>query len=96
VVKLHHSPCLLFPITELMISSLGWPEPYIHTVRLGIFGREITIHTVVNGVYVRFWPTLLVVSMHIHTLVLHNGRIFGDFSAKTTVYAPYLYGYGQP
>jgi len=24
----------------------------------GIFGREITIHTVVYGVCVRFWPTL--------------------------------------
>ena len=23
------------------------------------FGREITIHTVIYGVYVRFWPTLL-------------------------------------
>jgi len=24
----------------------------------GIFGREITIHTVIYGVYIRFWPTL--------------------------------------
>ena len=23
----------------------------------GIFGREITIHTVLYGVYIRFWPT---------------------------------------
>ena len=25
---------------------------------LGIFGREITIHTVIYGVYIRIWPTL--------------------------------------
>ena len=24
----------------------------------GIFGREITIYTVIYGVYIRFWPTL--------------------------------------
>ena len=28
----------------------------------GIFGRETTIHTVIYGVYVRFWPTLLIYS----------------------------------
>jgi len=26
----------------------------------GIFGREITEYTVIHGVYIRFWPTLLV------------------------------------
>jgi hypothetical protein len=26
----------------------------------GIFGREITIHTVICGVYIRFWPTLYI------------------------------------
>jgi hypothetical protein len=26
----------------------------------GIFSREITIHTVIYGVYIRFWPTLLI------------------------------------
>ena len=25
-----------------------------------IFGREITIHTVIYGVYIRFWPTLCI------------------------------------
>ena len=24
----------------------------------GIFGRKITIYTVIYGVYIRFWPTL--------------------------------------
>ena len=27
-------------------------------VRYGIFGREITIHTVIYSVYIGFWPTL--------------------------------------
>ena len=26
----------------------------------GVFGREITIHTVIYGVYIQFWPTLAV------------------------------------
>jgi hypothetical protein len=30
---------------------------YIRCV-YGIFGREFTIHTVIYGVYIRFWPTL--------------------------------------
>jgi hypothetical protein len=30
---------------------------YIRCV-YGIFGREITIYTVIYGVYIRFWPTL--------------------------------------
>jgi len=30
---------------------------YIRCV-YGIFGREITIYTVIFGVYIRFWPTL--------------------------------------
>jgi len=24
-----------------------------------IFGREITVHTVIYGVYIQFWPTLV-------------------------------------
>ena len=37
------------------------PEPYIYRYircTYGNFGREITIHTVIYGVYIRFWPTL--------------------------------------
>ena len=26
----------------------------------GIFGREITKYTVIYGVYIRFWPTLII------------------------------------
>jgi hypothetical protein len=39
----------------------GRPKPYIHRyIRFicGIFGREITIHTVIYVVHIRFWPTL--------------------------------------
>jgi hypothetical protein len=33
---------------------------HIYTVYIyGIFGREITKYTVIYGVYMRFWPTLL-------------------------------------
>jgi len=32
---------------------------YIRCV-YGVFGREITIYTVIYGVYIRFWPTLLI------------------------------------
>jgi hypothetical protein len=38
----------------------GGPEPYIYTVircTYGIFGREITLHTVMYSAYIRFWPT---------------------------------------
>jgi hypothetical protein len=37
-------------------------QNHIYTVYIrciyGIFGREITIHTVIYGAYIRFWPTL--------------------------------------
>jgi hypothetical protein len=36
----------------------GRPEPYIQRLH-GIFGRESTKHTVIYGVYMRSWPTLL-------------------------------------
>ena len=41
----------------------GWPEPYIYRYircTYGIFNREITIHTVIYGANVRFWPTLII------------------------------------
>ena len=41
---------------------VGWARTvYINTYircTYGIFSREITIHTVVYGVYIQFWPTL--------------------------------------
>ena len=39
---------------------LGWPEPYIYRYircTYGIFSREITMHTVIYGADIRFWPT---------------------------------------
>jgi len=41
--------------------TYGWPKPYINIyIRClyGMISREITIHTVRNGVHIRFWPTL--------------------------------------
>ena len=32
-------------------------HPWYKRCTYGIFGREITIHTVIHGVYIRFWPT---------------------------------------
>ena len=52
--------------TELVsyfVYILGWPEPYIYTYircTYGIFSREITVHTVIYGAYIRFWPTLFI------------------------------------
>jgi hypothetical protein len=52
------------------VCGWGWPEPYIFRyVRCiyGVFGREITIHTVIYRVYIRLWPTLYMV---LHKLLL--------------------------
>ena len=38
----------------------------------GIFGREITKYTVIYGVYIRFWPTL--VKLHCHVLNVRSKR----------------------
>jgi hypothetical protein len=42
--------------------------PYTRCI-YGIFGRGITRHTVVYGVYIRFWPTLI---MHTHHKYTHT------------------------
>jgi hypothetical protein len=52
-------------VPALLSCVLSWPKPYIHTyIRCiyGIFGRGITIHTVIYGAHMRFWPTLVVLS----------------------------------
>jgi hypothetical protein len=57
------------------IYSSGQPYTY------GIFSREITIYTVIYGVYVRFWPTL-----HIRYFWQQNHYIFGHIWCRYTVY----------
>ena len=47
--------CSLTPYTHIF--RVGQNHIYIRYV-YGIFGREITIYTVIYGVYIRFWPTL--------------------------------------
>jgi len=41
----------------LRIIRVGQNHRYIRCI-YGVFGREITIHTVIYGVYIQFWPTL--------------------------------------
>jgi hypothetical protein len=55
---------------HLQRHKYGWPDPYI--VRYlrciyGIFGREITIHTVIYSGDIKFWPTL---DINIHRCAL--------------------------
>ena len=49
--------------SEGRMREQGGPEPYIYMYircTYGIYGRNITIQTVIYGVYIRFWPTLCV------------------------------------
>ena len=55
--------CKLLPC----VHSHGWPKPYMYIRYIhikirciyGIVGRKITEYTVMYGVNIRFWPTLL-------------------------------------
>jgi len=63
---------LLFPtISPLCATSVGLAKT-IHTYVT--LSKEITTHTAISGVHIRFWPTLL---------------IFGEFPAKNTVHMLY-------
>jgi hypothetical protein len=42
----------------LLVCRVG--QNHIHTMCIRYFWQRITKYTVLNGVYVRFWPTLLV------------------------------------
>jgi len=41
--------------------SVGLARTIYIRCTYGIFGREITIHTAIYGVYIRFWPTLNII-----------------------------------
>ena len=48
---------------DCCLSLLGLAKTiYIRCIH-GIFGREITTYTVIHGVYVRFWPTLVITNL---------------------------------
>ena len=49
-------PLALCCVLSYTLIRLSKKHIYIY----GIFGREITKYTVINGVYIRFWPTLLI------------------------------------
>jgi hypothetical protein len=46
-------------LPQRVISRVGQNHIYIRC-RYGIFGREITKYAVIYGVYIRFWPTLVI------------------------------------
>ena len=69
LINLTDSKSLLLqcPYDGVVSLVYGWPKPYIHTyIRCiyGTFGRELTIHTVIYGVHIRFWPTLVLYAQH--------------------------------
>jgi hypothetical protein len=61
--------CSVKPPLLILNLNLSWPEPYIYMVYTlysntaiqGIIGREITEYTVIYGVYMRFWPILVLI-----------------------------------
>jgi len=54
----------------------------------GIFGREITKYTVINGVYIRLWPTLPIQHLHVGCCWSKEAHMFVAGLAKTI----YIYG----
>jgi len=44
---------------SLMCSCVGLARIIYIRFTYGIFGREITKYTVIHGVHIRFWPTLI-------------------------------------
>ena len=55
----HHRKKLKVAPVFLIIPRVGQNHIYIRCV-YGLFGREFTIYTVIYGVYIRFWPTLII------------------------------------
>ena len=48
---------------EYLIYRVGQDHIYIRCI-YGIFGRDVTKYTVIYGVYIRIWPTLLISRLH--------------------------------
>ena len=47
---------------------LGLARTMYIRLKYGIFGREIAKYTVIHGVYIRFWPTLVIFkALQLHT-----------------------------
>ena len=81
----------------------GWPKPYIYRyIRCihGVFGREITKYMVIYGVYIRSWPTRLMIRVgQNHTFIGIYG-VYTEFLAGKSPfirsYTVCIYGPGQP
>ena len=65
------------PYSRLRTLCVGLARTMYIRLIYGIFGREITKFTVIYGVYIQFWPTLLMcnystraVCDHVHDWVL--------------------------
>jgi len=62
---------LQYQTRSSIILRVGQNHRYIRCI-YGVFGREITIHTVIYGVYIQFWPTLIILhysTPHHHSVV---------------------------
>ena len=59
----------------------------VHTVYIRHLSREITIHKVIYGVYIRFWPTLSI----LHSINLAPSRTYwwGTYTVPNTKVAPF-------
>jgi hypothetical protein len=64
-------------------TSLGLARTIYIRFIYGIFGRKITVYTVIYGAYIRFWPTVYI-SFHPNKHVLHR-----ENAAPLTVAASY-------
>ena len=66
-----------------LIQAFGWCVGLARTIHIrciyGIFGREIIKYTVIYGVYIRFWPTLVVRNFFKHR-ILSSQRLNCSFS----------------
>jgi hypothetical protein len=75
---------------ELPIPKVGQNQTFIgiYGVLYGISGREITIHTVIYGVYIRFWPTLPIpYTVYIPFFWQGNHHTYGHIRCVYTVLA---------
>jgi len=59
-LKYHMRRCSCRPAFHGRTSLVGLARTIYIRFTYGIFGREITKCTVIYGVYIRFWPTLLI------------------------------------
>jgi hypothetical protein len=50
----------VYPKLSIYVGLAKTIHMYVYMVYISILSREIAIHTVIYGVHIRFWPTLLI------------------------------------